>query len=829
MPNIADCIVNARDGGEIDPIRASQALQAFDELVARYETKMPLAAAEAAAAKDLKEATRKAARSRFHAVVNQLQAARRIREVVETADDPFEAVMGLLEWREGRSSSAESVVSLRDAYERSINFEIREALQAMSRNLVGQSRNKPLLLDTVRELHGQATGNAQAKGFADAIRGQQERLRRLFNAHGGDIGKLDNYGVRHSHDGARILDAGKDAWKRFLLDNDLIDWSRIDDFSTGRPFAEPGGKPDPLAADRFLDEVFEGITTDGWNKREPSFSSTGKALYNRRAEHRVLHFKDGDGWMTYNERFGTQDPFQAMVGGLHVMARDIALMRVLGPNPSSGIEYAIQVAQKRAAESGQTPDIKRMKYLGDRAKATLAHIDGNANRPEREAMANFFGGLRNVQTAAYLGGAILSSTTDIATSALAAWSVGMKPSGVLARHVELMATHATRETAARMGYVADTLANTGAATARYLGDTVSPEITATMADATLRLSGLNYWTDMGRAAFQMEFAGFLAENAGRSFDQIDPTLRRVLEARDITPADWDKIRDPSGVFTAPNGSTFISPAYWRNAVNLPADEAEQLATRLQMAISEQLEIAWPTGSVRVRSWALGTSRPGTFGGEVMRSVTAFRSFTMSLTMRQYDRIMAQQTIPGRVGYALTLFAAMTALGAVAVQLKQIAKGRDPVPMTTLKFALAAGLQGGGLGIFGDFFAANQNRFGGSFGETLAGPTAALIGDVGSLTAGSAMRAVRGEDTFFGRDLANLVRHNTPVASSLWYTSLVFHRLGFDQFQRLVDPDAQQSFRAAEQRLNRQGTQSFWRRGEVVPERAPDLSNALRTR
>jgi hypothetical protein len=829
VPNIADCIVNARDGGEIDPIRASQALDNFNELVARYETKMPRAAAEAAAAKDLKEATRKAARSRFHAVVNQLQAARRIREVVETADDPFEAVMGLLEWREGRSTSAESVVSVRDAYERSINFEIREALKEMSKNLVGQSRNKSMLLDTIRELHGQATGNARAKGYADAIRGQQERLRQWFNAHGGDIGKLDNYGVRHSHDATRILQAGKDQWKRFLLEGDLIDWSRIDDFSTGKRFAEPGGKPDPLAADRFLDEVYESITTGGWNKREPSFTATGKALYNRRAEHRVLHFKDGDRWMAYNDAFGTQDPFDAMIGGLHVMARDIALMRVLGPNPKAGLEYAIQVAQKRAAESSNPKLIARMNKLAAQAKATLAHIDGNANRPENEAMANFFGGLRNVQTAAYLGGAILSSTTDIATSALAARAVGMKPTGVLARHVELMASQATRETAARMGFIADTLANTGAGAARYLGDTFAPEITNTLADATLRLSGLNFWTDMGRAAYQMEFAGHLAENAARTFDLIDPELRDIFVARGITPSDWDKIRDPSGFFTAPNGSTFISPAYWRNAVNLPADEAEQLAIRLGMAISEQTEIAWPTGSTRVRAAVLGEARPGTVQGELGRSVTQFRSFTMSLTMRQYDRIMAQQTIPGRVGYALTLFAAMTAMGAMAVQLKQIAKGRDPVPMTTPKFAIAAALQGGGLGIFGDFFAANQNRFGGTFGETLAGPTAALIGDVGSLTAGAAMRAFRGEDTFFGRDLANLVRYNTPVASSLWYTSLVFHRLGFDQFQRLVDPDAQQSFRASEQRLRREGTQSFWARGNALPTRAPDLSNALRTR
>lgn len=829
MPSIADCIVNARDGGEIDPIRANQALEAFDQLVARYETTMPRHVAEAKAGADLKEATRRAARSRFHAVVNQLKKFTEIRQRVETANNPYWEVMGMLEWREGRSGTSEAVVSLRDAYERSFNAEIREFLKATSKDLMGQSRNKPALLDTVRELHGQATGNARAKGYADAIRRQQERGRQWFNAMGGDIGKLDNYGVRHTHDATRLREVGKDEWKRFLLDGDLIDWSRIDDFSTGKPFAEAGGKPDPLAADRFLDEVYQGIVEESWKGREPSGVSPGKALYNRRAEHRVLHFKDGDAWMAYNDAFGTQSPFDAIVGGLQHMARDLAMMRVLGPNPRAGLEYAIQVAEKRAITSPDPKIFGDGKKLRHDAETLFFHLDGSANRAVSEGMAKFTGGVANVQTAAYLGGALLSSVTDVVTYSTAAQAVGMKARGVLVRHAELMANHATRETALQMGYVADTLANTGAAAARYLGDTISPEVTATLADTTLRLSGLNLWTDMGRVAFQMEFSGFLAENAVRTFDQIDPDLGRLFEARGITAADWDKIRDPSGFFVAPNGARFIAPTHWRNAVDLPADEAEQLGMRLHMLISEQMEIAFPTVSQSWRAKWLGTTRAGTPYGEFLRSSVRFRSFALSMTMRQYDRIMAQPTPAARAWYAIKLFGGLTMLGGLAIQLNQIRKGRDPVPMGTPEFFVASAFQGGGLGIFGDFFASNQNRFGGGWGQTLIGPTAGLAGDVISLTGGSALRAFRGEETFFGRDLSNIIRFNTPVASSLWYTSLVFHRLGFDQLQTLIDPDAREAFAASESKLRRDmGTQSWWERGQPFPTRAPDLSNALRT-
>ncbi|PJN92612.1 hypothetical protein CNY89_28190, partial [Amaricoccus sp. HAR-UPW-R2A-40] len=37
----------------------------------------------------------------------------------------------------------------------------------------------------------------------------------------------------------------------------------------------------------------------------------GKMLANRRADRRVLHFRDADAWMAYNDRFGAADPFRS--------------------------------------------------------------------------------------------------------------------------------------------------------------------------------------------------------------------------------------------------------------------------------------------------------------------------------------------------------------------------------------------------------------------------------------------------------------------------------------------------------------------------------------
>lgn len=826
MANIADCIRTAVTAKEIDKVRGDAAINVFEQLVQRYETVMPPGQARASAAADLKEATRKAAASRFHTVVNQLQTMRRLKARIENAPDPVAALRQILEFSEGVADTGETVVSLQNAYIRSINAGISEALQRTGQNLLGRTRDRALLMDVMRELHAEGTGNATAKRLAEAIRGQQQRMRRLYNAHGGDIGELADYGVAHAHDPRQIRKAGFDSWAAEV--EVRLDWTRVVDASTGRPFSTDGKPPPRAISQAFLRSVYDGIVTDGWNTRAPSMSFGGRALYNQRGDQRQMHFKTGSDWLAYNEMFGTADPFSAMIGGLHGLARDVALMRVLGPNPSLGLEYATQVAQGRAALAGDARLADRVTARGKLAKTMLAHIDGSVNVPENEFMARFFSGTRKLLVSTHLGSAILSSATDAGSLRLAARAVGMNPNNITSRHTQLLASHATRETAAAMGYIADTLAQAGAASARYLNETMSPEITERLSSFTLRASGLSYWTDMARVSFQMEFAAYMAQNANRALDQVDAPLRDLLTGRGITAADWDKLRAADGLFTAPNGSKFLSPIHWRNATSLAADEAEQLSTRLQMLVEEQMERAVPSVSIEGRAYVLGESKPGTFTGEVLRSGAMFKNFALSLTINQYRRIMAQPTPIARAKLFAKTAAMYTVLGALAVQMKEIAKGNDPRPMTTPGFWGAAFAQGGGAGIFGDFINSQTDRFGNNFATTLAGPVAGLVNDVGRTVFSNAARAAQGEDTMIGRDVSRLFGRYTPVASSLVWTRLAFQRVFVDELQELLDPEATTLMRRQAAKLaSERGTQAFIGRGDDTTFRAPDLGNALR--
>ncbi len=826
MSNMHDCLQRMIDFGEIDKARGQDAQGQYDQLFKRYRTIMGEAQAHAAAAKDLKEATAKATRARYHKVVNQLQAMRRIKNLIETSRDPAVALRNLLEYSEGSGFKGESVRSLGEAYEASINHGLREALQATGLNVVGSSRNKTLLDKVIRELHDEATGDPLAKRMAEAVRGQQQRMRRAFNAHGGDIGDLSDFGVTHSHNVALIRKAGFDAWAT-AIERGLA-WNRIPDLATGRMFADSPGKVPPRAqSERFLRDVYDGITARGWDDRDPSLSMGGKALYNQRAEKRVLHFANGSAWIEYNKAFGSSDPFTAMMNGLHGMATDVAMMRVLGPNPKQGLAFAEQVARKRASEL-RDPNLEaRVATQGSVSKAMLAHMDGSVNVPERLAMATFFAGTRAVLTSVQLGSAVLSSVTDVATITMASHAMGMNARNVLGTSVKLMASHATRESAARMGYVAQSLADAGGGASRYFGEMFGNGIPERLAGFTLRASGLTFVTDMRKVAFQMEFSGHLADNAARGFDEIDTPLRKLFTDRGITSRDWDALRDPAARFRADNGADFIAPSHWLEVQTaMPRVEAEGLAMRLQMAIQEQLEFAVPTASVEGKALLQGESRAGSFSGELLRSSTAYKSFTMSLMFGQYRRFVNLPSTMDKVKYAGTMSTMLIIMGALAIQMKELAKGNDPRPMNTGKFWMAALFQGGGLGIFGDFFQAEASRTGGGLGETLAGPVVGLAGDILGPIASNLTALVKGEKTSVGRDVAGLVRQNTPVASSLWYMRAAYSNIVADNLTSFLDPGADMAFRRQMQRMQKDyGTQSFIGRGGTSI-RAPDLSNAL---
>lgn len=773
--------------------------------------------AEALAAQDIKESFRKEAGEKRHVYLAQIANARKLQAGVANATDLSTYQTRTVEDMDYR---ARSLV-------RYFNGRLSAFLREHHRDLLGRVTKPAQMMNVVRELHGEASGDAAARSLAEGIRATLEDMRLMFNEAGGLVGKLDNYGLPHSHDRRAITKAGFERW--FSDIHDKINWQHIEDPLTGRPMQGDGAAP-PITSQRsFLREVYDNIVY-GKESREAVYGRPkGSALYRRRSESRVLHFKSADDWVAYNKTYGTGDPLNSLMGHVHKMARDIVAMREFGPNPGLGIEYQQQLVGARTRAEGLDPYAANGN--GNHAIRMFNAAAGGVG-PEtlrQQYVSTFMSSARHVMTAAFLDRAIIASISDMNTVRLASRAVGMNPENVLSRQVQIMKQELTGHQALRAHWIADTLADPGIAMARFQAEVPPAAVAERLSSFVMRAQGLAGWTDAGRMAFQWELHGVLADQAGKKLADIDHPIGKFLRDAGLTEEEWAALADPDTMFKAGNGATFIDPMYWRQATDLPRAKADAIFLKIQGMIEEQTEFAVPTQSLMAR----GLVDPAAYGlpagsipYELIKSGTMFKSFAMTFTVNQYRRIMAQPTLAGKAGYAFNLVAGATLLGAVSLQLGEIVKGNDPLDMTNPDFFARAMAKGGGFGIIGDIVVSGQSSWGGGFGSYVAGPMPQVVGDAWKLSIGNLTELAAGKKTNFAKELTDVGRRYMP-GGQLPFVGPAIDRLVWDQMQMLLDPEATKAIKKrAKARENRDGNASWWMPGSPVPSRLPDVTSAF---
>jgi hypothetical protein len=585
--------------------------------------------------------------------------------------------------------------------------------------------------------------------------------------------------------------------------------------------------PSPTQARTFLHEAWSNIVFGRTTESGEKIAREGMALWRRRAQPRVLPFKSADDWAAYNKRFGTGDPFASIIGHAQRMARDIALAREFGPDPRAGFRTRAEIAKAKARELGDSDLARKIEGSAAHGERMLNIMSGSLvpAGPFQEAMASLFSTTRHVLTAAFLDRAILSAVSDLNSMRVAATAVGMSPGNVISRHVQLLASNLSRQEAARAGWIADTLADPGAALARFQAE-VPPAIFAErLSSFILRIQGLSHWTDQAKIAFQMEMAGHFAEHAGKRVEDIPDPLRGLLLEKGITDAEWQAFTASETMFRATNGATFASPIYWRQATDMGPVEADDLFARLQTIIEEQTEFAVPTSSTWARAHIEGTAPPGSIGYELAKSGLMFKSFAMTFTVNQIRRIMAPPMGYGHVSYALDMAGGSILLGAVSLQLLELANGNDPLAMDDPGFWGAAALRSGTFGLLGDALAATD-RPGQGLPSFVGGPMVGFGQDVGQLTFGNALDAANGQDTNFLRDAIRFGNRYLP-GGDLPIVGLAVDRHLSDRLVLAIDGESVEDLiRYNAQARKRREKDMFWLPGSPTPSRAPDLAKIL---
>lgn len=679
---------------------------------------------------------------------------------------------------------------------------LSQLLTEHSANLLGKVRAKAQLEDLVRELFGEDSGNASAKAMATAWRQTAEELRQRWNRAGGDTGFRADWGLPQTHDWRAIRAAGFETWRGSILPK--LDLAKMIDSATGRAISR-----EKLEA--MLPEIYDNLRSNGWARRSPGAAGKG-ALANRNTDARFFVFKDADAWMDYARDFGGKNAFDAMMGHVERMAREIAALEILGPNPDATLRWLKDTLEKSAALD-RAPDSKAIgaaRSVGKKIDELWGEYTGANLEPRNEKLALRFSNIRAFQTATKLGGAYLSSFTDFGFQASRRAFNGLAQASVLRQYLALMkpGSKADQELAIRRGLIAREAAGRTSAQSRYLMEELTGDVPRLLAEGVLRLSLLSRHTQAMRWVYGMESLATFTEAAGTAFDALEAPLRGALQRYGIDAAGWDALRQAD--MEVDGGVKWISP---HNVGD------EELASRFMEMIHEETALAVPEADLATKAMFNKLER-GTWFGEIGRSALLFKSFGVSVMMRQGAEIVAMNAAT-KARYAGGLIIGTTLLGALSIQLKAIAGGQDPRPMADDEtvvdgdFALAAMLQGGGFGIFGDFLFASTNRSNGGLAATIAGP---LAGDIeGVIKAGLS-----------GNPRGQLLREAQSFVpgGNLWYARAAFDRMLADQIQTAIDPDYRRSWSRMERYADDMGTDFWWEPGAMTPDRAPDFANSL---
>lgn len=831
-----ECVqaVQTAIGREISDAEARGIEQKLTEAMRRLAAKNPKGWMQTPRAERLRQAADMAAKDLEHAAelkerrveLTVAAHARHVPEVERAGKNGFKVIMRKLDQADAyvKGVHRQYLTQVLDA----IDYATRQDSGSMVMrgvrwisNLENPERSLAFVREVFKGADG-STGDSGAKAAAKAWLETAEGMRERFNAAGGDVRKLSYGYLPQPHDGGRIREAGIVAWVRDTLR--MVDRSR---------YTNPDGRPmnDAELAEA-LEQAWRTIASDGWSKITPGVFRGEGSLANAGSQARVIHFATPEAYVEYLGKYGAGTVFDALSGHLGWMARNIGLTEEFGPSPSALFRTMHDTAQQAGGSDG----VAALMTTED-AWRTLT---GEINNPQSQTAARIGQGLRNIQVFGKLQGALLSSVTDIPTYFL---TLGYNRLGFWKGTTNLLRAFGSdsREFADLAGLIAESKISD---MNRWAEGNLGQGWTARLANATMKASLMNAWTDALRRGFSVTMMGGMARIAHTPWEALEAGDRTRLERKGWTAEEWTVLQ--SSELEVWRDTPMLTPAMIQRVEDVEPALRDRVISRLLGTITDEAEYASLAPDLATRTLQAGGLQKGTGKGELWRSLLLFKSFPVAMLSRHWGRALHGDMTPaGKLTYSAALGFGMTLFGALALQLKDIAAGRDPRdatgeqgndPEKLAKFWAAAFSQGGGAGFLGDMLLSGEGR-GGQSGASAAigGVVGPVVGSGFELAYDVALENIReaaqGKDTHAGAEAWRWVRGHLP-AINLWYARLAIDQAFLNQMQEALSPGYLDKVK---RRAQRDWDSTWWWEptdaglvtGDMAaPERAPALGRAV---
>ena len=584
-----------------------------------------------------------------------------------------------------------------------------------------------------------------------------EYLRTRFNRAGGDIGKLDDWHLPQHHDPVLVGQVSIEEWRADMLK--AVDLNKMG--------------IDEVEFNRAADNAYKSITSEGVIGIDEKFRGMGK-LANRRQQSRFFKFKDAKAYKEYHNKYSHITPYETMMDYINGMSSEIALMENLGPNP----DLTIRSLTKNDSQF---------------ANKIYANLAGKTSA-RNVKLADSMDMLRNIVTGLKLGVATISALPDAILHALTNQYNGLPAFKSLQRTISDLTNLSgvsraqRRKLASQLWVPMDHMIDAAHSASRY-SDVAGHKGSKKFSALILKASGLDAWTVIQKRAFHIEFMGGLANR----IDDMQPTLTRY----GITPEDVAVIKASQKI--EDRGATFLDPA------TLPEDLAERVTG---MVISET-RYAVVEGDAYVRAWMNQGSRKGEAGGEALRFASQFKTFPISVIANHWLRMMKGRGNISRGNYFAQFAIGTTLMGIGVVQLKEIAKGNEPIDWDNPELWRKGFIQGGSASLMGDLVLGDSRTYGGSAQEFVLGPVPSMANDIfykGML--GSLDDARKGD-----RELQDYIAGTTDAVldqtPSIWFTKTLMDRYVLDEIRRLTNPNFDREERKKERRRYKELGNDRW--------------------
>jgi len=428
---------------------------------------------------------------------------------------------------------------------------------------------------------------------------------------------------------------------------------------------------------------------------------------------------------------------------------------------------------------------------------------------------------RAVGNVAKLGGAVISAAADIGIYASEMKYQGRSFLGGMGEAMggigKIKNTKQKRDIAKGLGFLGD--GTTYDISGRFqVGDNLNKGWTK-IQRTFFKYNLLSWWTNTLKENSMLGMANYYANQKNLSFNQLNKPLQSFFGLYNIDATKWDIIRK-TAMSKADDGTEFINISELSNMSDadikkitgmndLSKTELQMEKDKFKYSVSGMLLDRSIYAVIEPDARTKGTMTQGTLAGtgmgEAIRFVGQFKAFPMAIGNKVLGREIAflrkgpNQDIGRGIKGLASIVVVSGFMGYMSMTAKDLLKGKEPRDPNNFKTIMAAFLQGGGLGIYGDVLFKEQ-RDAGSVAAGLIGPAPTTVIDLGL----ALKYALSGEGGKAGRAAYRTISSNIPFLNLFYIKAAFDYMIGF-QIMETMNPGV---LKRVEKRMKKDYNQEY---------------------